>query len=71
MTQRLLWTLKNELDYLVVTDGEAEMFNWRPFWHRPDLPELLPGLLPPWETLTTFTMAVQCAPTSRELHEEV
>lgn len=71
VAQRLLWTLKNELDYLVVTDGEEEMFNWRPSWHTPGCPELVSGLLPAWESLTTFTMAVQCAPASRELYEGV
>ena len=71
VAQVLLWTLKNELDYLVVTDGEEEMFNWRPAWHRPGCPELVPGLLPAWETLTTFTMAVQCTPASLELFEGV
>ncbi len=60
VAQRLNWSLQEELDFLVITYGEQELFAWRPVWQSPADPGLDPALCPAWETLTTFTLAVQC-----------
>ncbi len=60
VAQRLNWHLQEELDFLVITYGEEELFTWRSVWQHPAARGLHPALCPAWESLTTFTLAVQC-----------
>ncbi len=62
VAQRLNWTLQEDLDFLVIVDGAEELFGWRDIWKEPAATGLHSSLLPAWETLTTFTLAVQCPP---------
>jgi len=60
VAQRLNWPLQDDLDFLVIVDGAEELFGWRDVWQEPAAAGLHSSLLPAWETLTTFTFAVQC-----------
>lgn len=60
VAQRVNWALQDDLDFMVVADGSEELFGWRPAWREPGAPGLHTSLCPAWETLTTFTLAVQC-----------
>lgn len=62
VVQRLNWRLQDDLDFLVIVDGAEELFGWRDVWQEPAANGLHSSLLPAWETLTTFTLAVQCKP---------
>lgn len=62
VAQRLNWTLQDDLEFMVVVDGADALFEWRHVWQEPAAPGLHISLRPAWETLTTFTLAVQCRP---------
>lgn len=64
VAQRVNWLLQDDLDFLVIVDGAEELFGWRGVWQETPAQGLHPSLLPAWETLTTFTLAVQCRPAS-------
>ncbi len=71
VAQRLNWFLQEELEFLVITYGEEELFAWRPVWQYPADPGLDPALCPAWETLMTFTLSVQCNAPLSQSHNAV
>ena len=64
VAHRLNWRLQDDLDFLVIVDSAEELFGWRDVWQEPAAVGLHSSLLPAWENLTTFTLAVQCKPAS-------
>lgn len=60
VARRLNWSLQDDLDFLVISHGEEELFDWRPAWRQDAAPGLHLTLNPAWETLTTFTLSIRC-----------